>query len=174
MNTPNNRRRKETLDKIEKAFIELIQNRDLDQISITELCKKAGVNRTTFYANYDGIHSIADSIRTKLEENMNTIYHDEITKGYNSNDFLKLFKDIKDNQIFYRTYFKLGYDNQYRIFKYDRALASLFFKDKYVEYHMEFFKAGISRMIKIWLDNGCRESPEEMAEILRSEYQGRV
>ena len=38
---------------------------------------------------------------------------------------------------------------------------------------MEFFKSGITRIIKLWLQTGCRESPEDMYEIIKSEYQGR-
>ena len=39
---------------------------------------------------------------------------------------------------------------------------------------MEFFKAGITQIIKLWLQNDCKESPEEIFEIIKSEYQGRV
>ena len=102
------------------------------------------------------------------------LYRDEIKNGYNSNDFLKLFRHIKDNQILYRTYFKLGYDNQYRIFVYDTNLAARHFGNKFIKYHMEFFRAGLTRIIKMWLEDGCRESPEDMMEIIRSEYNGRV
>ncbi len=38
---------------------------------------------------------------------------------------------------------------------------------------MEFFKAGITQIIKLWLKNGCQESPEDMFEIIKSEYYGR-
>ena len=38
---------------------------------------------------------------------------------------------------------------------------------------MEFFKAGITQIIKLWLKNGCTESPEDMFEIIKSEYHGR-
>jgi hypothetical protein len=38
---------------------------------------------------------------------------------------------------------------------------------------MEFFKAGITQIIKIWLKSGCQESPEDMFEIIKSEYHGR-
>lgn len=44
-------------------------------------------------------------------------------------------------------------------------------KTCFVEYHIEFFKSGITKIIKLWLKNGCRESPEDMVEILESEYQ---
>ena len=38
---------------------------------------------------------------------------------------------------------------------------------------MEFFKSGLTKIIKMWLENGCQETPEEMFEIIKSEYRGR-
>ena len=105
---------------------------------------------------------------------MSDLYREEVTQGFNSNDYLKLFRHIKDNQIFYKTYFKLGYDNNYKIFRYDTALAHKHFQNKFIEYHMEFFKAGITQIIKIWLKGGCKESPEDMFEIIKSEYSRRT
>ena len=35
---------------------------------------------------------------------------------------------------------------------------------------MEFFKSGLTKIIKLWLQNGCKETPEEMFEIVKSEY----
>lgn len=174
MNTANNKRRRETLEVIKKAFVELIQNQDLDQISISQLCKKAGINRTTFYACHDNLHDIADSIRRELEDNMITMYQEEIESRQSRSDYLRLFRHIKDNQIFYRTYFKLGYDSQLKGFGYNTKAAEEYFDNKFIEYHMEFFRAGITRIIRMWLENGCKESPDDMMEILRSEYKGRL
>ena len=173
MNTPNNRRRKESIERIERVFIELLQSRELEEISVSDICKRAGLNRTTFYANYTDIYGLADSIRDKLEGELSELYRDEIEGGVNTNDYLKLFRHIRDNQIFYKTYFKLGYDNNYRIFMYDRELAERDFQNRFIEYHMEFFKSGITSIIKMWLKNGCAETPEEMFEIVKSEYRGR-
>lgn len=173
MNTPNNKRKKESMERIEKIFIELLQTKALNEISVSDICKRAGLNRTTFYANYPDIYGLADAIRDKLEVAVSDLYKDEITQGFNSNDYLKLFRHIQENQIFYQTYFKLGYDNKYRIISYDTGLAKMHFQNKHIEYHMEFFKAGITQIIKMWLKNGCKESPEEMFEIIKSEYQGR-
>lgn len=174
MNTPNNKRKKESMERIEKVFVDLLQTKNLAEISVSDICKKAGLNRTTFYANYTDIYGLADSIRDKLENNLTDLYQSEIAQGYNSNDYLKLFRHIKDNPIFYRTYFKLGYDNNYKIFTYDADLAREHFQNNFIEYHMEFFKSGITQIIKMWLKNDCRESPEDMFEIIKSEYQGRI
>lgn len=174
MNTPNNKRKKESIERIEKVFISLLQTNELDEISVSDICKLAGLNRTTFYANYTDIYGLADSIRDKLEHNLSDLYQNEITRGFNSNDYLKLFRHIKDNQIFYKTYFKLGYDDSYKIITYDINLARQHFENRFIEYHMEFFKSGITKIIKLWLQNGCKESPEDMYEIIKSEYQGRA
>ena len=56
---------------------------------------------------------------------------------------------------------------------YDRELARRHFQNRFIEYHMEFFKSGLTKVIKMWLESGCRESPEDMVEILSSEYRGR-
>ena len=150
MNTPNNRRKKESMERIEKVFIELLQTKELSEIRVSDICKRAQLNRTTFYANYPDIHGLADTIRDRLEVAVSDLYKDEITQGFNSNDYLKLFRHIKENQIFYQTYFKLGYDNNYKIITYDINLAREHFQNKFIEYHMEFFKAGITQIIKIW------------------------
>lgn len=174
MNTPNNKRKKESIERIEKVFISLLQTNELNEISVSDICKLAGLNRTTFYANYTDIYGLADSIRDKLEHNLSDLYQNEIIRGFNSNDYLKLFCHIKDNQIFYKTYFKLGYDDSYKIITYDINLARQHFDNRFIEYHMEFFKSGITKIIKMWLQNGCKESPEDMYEIIKSEYQGRA
>lgn len=173
MNTKNNKRKRESMQKIEQVLIEFLQTKELNQISVSDICKKADLNRSTFYANYVDIYELADTIREKLEAEVSELYKDEITEGFNSNNYLVLFQHIKENQIFYRTYFKLGYDEKYKIWRYDYNLAKKHFGDRFIEYHMEFFKSGLNRIIKIWLQNGCKETPEEMFEIIKSEYRGR-
>ena len=173
MNTANNKRRKQSQEKIEKVFVELLQTKELNQISVTDICKITHLNRSTFYANYIDIYDLADKVKEKLESEVQTLYKDETTYKYNSNDFLKLFYHIKDNQLFYKTYFKLGFDNKHSIFRYDTNLSKEFFDDQFIEYHIEFFKNGLNSIIKLWLKNGCKESPEEIDSIIKSEYAHR-
>lgn len=173
MNTSNNARRKDSQDKIEKTFLQLIQTKELSNISVTDICKSASLNRSTFYANYLDIYDLADKVRKKLEDEVCLLYNDEITNQYSSNNFLKLFYHIKENQLFYKTYFKLGFQNNSTVFKYDTNLSKDFYDDKFIDYHIEFFKNGLNSVIKLWLKNGCTESPEEINSIIQSEYLSR-
>ena len=174
MNTKNNKRRRESVAKIEKTFVELLQTKELNQITVSDICKRSELNRSTFYANYIDIYDLADKIREYLESEIQRLYEDELTNQFNSNDYLKLFRHIKDNKLFYKTYFKLGYDNNYKIIFYDTEQAEKYFDNKYIEYHIEFFRCGLNAVVKKWLENDCFETPEEMVEIVQSEYQGRI
>lgn len=174
MNTKNNRRRRESVEKIEKVFIELLQTQELNEVTVSDISKKAGINRSTFYANYVDTYELADKVKARLEEDVDCLYQEEIQQGFNSNDYLRLFRHIRDNQLFYKTYFKLGYDNTHKIKGYDTLQAAEHFDNRFIAYHMEFFKSGFNAIVKMWLNNGCAETPEEMDEIIRSEYRGRM
>ena len=171
MNKTNNKRKKESQQKIEEIFIDLIQMKQINEITVTDLCKKAKLNRSTFYANYIDIYDLANKIREKLELEVKEFFKEEMEKQYNSNNFLKLFYHIKSNQKLYKTYFKLDMDKSNSINEYDYNLYKYFYNDKYIDYHTNFFKAGLNAILKMWLDNGCKESPEEINKIIISEYK---
>lgn len=173
MNTENNKRRRESRARIEAAFVKLLQDNDLSKISVTALCKAAQVNRTTFYANYLDIYDLADAVQKRLEQEVFGLFQEEREQGYNSNDFLKLFRHIYENQIFYKTYFKLGLDGKFQITEYDICQAAQFFNNQHIEYHMEFFRHGLNAIIKMWLHNGCKETPEEIYDIVATEYMSK-
>lgn len=173
MNTKNNKRRKASKQKIEKAFMELLQTREVQQITVKEICALAGLNRTTFYANYLDIYDLIDQIGEKMIHDFYALYAEEEKYQYNSNDFLKLFQHIKDNQLFYKTYFKLGLHAHLKITRYDRKLAEKYYQGRHIQYHMEYFRAGITALIRMWLENGCDISPEEFFEIIKDEYKNK-
>ncbi len=168
MNVKNNRRRKASVEKIEKAFIEMLLSRELHKISVTDICKATGLNRSTFYANYLDVYDLANKLREKLEADFNAQFQD---RGEAS--ALKMFRHIYENQLFYTVYFRLGYDTQNQTYVYDTDRAEKDFNGEHLSYHIEFFKNGLNAIIKMWLSGGCRETPEEMAEILKAEYRGR-
>ena len=175
MNIANNKRKKESKNRIKKAFIELLQTNDLDEINITDLVKKAGVNRSTFYVNYIDIYDLADKVKEEMFNNLLELYKEESIKKQHSYDYLKLFTHIKENQIYYKTMFKLNFDfmNYYNNHLEENDMIKYYGSTKNMDYHIEFFKAGMSAIIKKWLSNNCKESPENMIEIINSEYKGK-
>lgn len=171
MNTKNNKRRRESVEKIEKAFIDLLQEQELKEITVSDICKKTELNRSTFYSNFLDIYDLADKLRDKLENDFAQVFPDP--HGEEKGGALKMFTHIYENQLFYKTYFKLQYDEKHQILIYDTKRAQNDFNNKYIKYHIEFFRNGINAIIKMWLNSGCQETPQEMDEILRQEYKGR-
>jgi len=168
MNIKNNKRKRESIEKIEKAFINMLQHKEINQISVTDICKETGLNRSTFYANYIDIYDLADKLREKLEKDFAEQFGENAVR-----EAVTMFRHVYENQLFYKTYFKLGYDEKHQVYIYDTQRAEQDFGGKHIKYHIEFFRNGINSIIKMWLNDGCRETPEEMAEILKSEYRGR-
>ncbi len=173
MNTKNNKRRKATRERIETAFINELQTKDISKISVSDICKTTGFNRSTFYANYEDVYFLANEIRIKLEHQVKDIYEFDIANNFKEDTFLRLFYHIKNNQPIYKTYFKLGYDTNHQLDLSVFSEANRYIFKTDMSYHLEFFKAGLNSMIKIWLQNGCDKTPEEMNEILKEEYSGR-
>ena len=174
MNTKNNRRRRESIERIKKVFIELLQTKELHEITVSDICKRCELNRSTFYANYADIYELADKVREELEKEVNLLYEAERTQSFNSNDYLRLFRHIKEYLIYDLSPIELFDDNQFKLRYYDTHQAKKDFDNQYIEYHIEFFRSGFNAIVKKWLAGGCKETPEEMDEIIRSEYQGRV
>ena len=77
MNTKNNKRKRESQRKIETAFIELLQEKELNQISVIAICKKANLNRSTFYSSYLDIYDLVSKIGENLINDLHELYADD-------------------------------------------------------------------------------------------------
>ena len=172
MNVKNNKRRRESQEKLERAFIELLQTNEVKDITVSDLIKATGLNRSTFYANYVDIFDLAGRTKERLEREFSDLFADYDYFSERSGA-LKMFRHIKENQLFYHTYFRLCYDEKHLISICDPKRAELEHVTENLKYHIEFFRNGLNAIIKLWLAGGCKESPEEMAEVLKQEYRGR-
>jgi len=172
MNTLNNKKRKKSQEQIEKIFLQLIQRKNIDEISVSTICEMAKLNRSTFYANYIDIYDLAEKIRKNMEIEFAQIQLSNNAKQ-NYDGYLNMFRYIKDNQIFFKTYFKLESISMNMPTEYRIELAEKYYNNKFIDYHIEFFRAGLNAVIKKWLNNGCSETPEEINEIIISEYKNK-
>lgn len=174
-NTINNKRKQASKERMFKALFELIQAKRLADISVSELCNLACVNRTTFYSHYDNISQLAKDARQSILSEFARQFegnHD----GYTPDNLLTMFRHFYHNQIIYRTYFQLNpsYDEMLDMYNKDQAAQHYPGQnDKMMRYHAEFFAAGMTAIIRRWLFSGCKEPPEEMAKVVTTEYGGR-
>ena len=172
MNVSNNKRRKDSQEKIERVFVQLIQRKNIDEISVSTICEKADLNRSTFYANYLDIYDLVEKVKEKMADDFAKFQISQNSKQ-DFNGYLNLFKYIKENQIFFKTYFKLESISLTPVNQYHIDLATKYYNNEYIDYHIEFFRAGLNAIIQKWLNNNCRETPEEMVKIITSEYKNK-
>ena len=107
-NESKDRRYKRTKYVIRRAFEELISEKDVNDITITEIVSVANINRKTFYAHYDGIYKLIEEIENTTPsfknsaKDFNRMYLDIVDslnqKEVNYNEYEPFFKYI--NQIF--------------------------------------------------------------------------
>ena len=172
MNTKNNKRKQASAERIKRAFLDELRKKELQQIKVSDICKAADINRSTFYSAYNDIYDLAEKIHTGLENEVNTVLETETDWSKSKERFLKLLEHIKENRELYFFYFKLGYDSR-KLKLYDiRDIGNI--DGDALEYHVEFFKSGFNGIVKMWLENECREAPQQICDVLLYEYQGRI
>ncbi len=66
MNKKEDVRIVKTRDRLAKALFQMASRKKLRSISISELCKKAEVNRNTFYSHYESVEALIDEIESNF------------------------------------------------------------------------------------------------------------
>ncbi|WP_066043211.1 TetR/AcrR family transcriptional regulator [Herbiconiux solani] len=121
-----------THEALTTALFDLLREHDLTEISISELCRTAGVHRTTFYGHYADIFAFAaDSFARQLDElaavaetagsmddesveTINAVYAASITRE---------LEHIRDHRAAYRMMFGTRVDAGFRRELFQRTLV---------------------------------------------------
>lgn len=51
---------------LKDALLRILENKNIDKVNITELCKEAGINRATFYTHYETPNDILSEIECDI------------------------------------------------------------------------------------------------------------
>ena len=62
MNTKGNQRAVETENRIKYVFLNLLKEKDISRISVSEICKRAEIHRTTFYVHYKDVADLMEHL----------------------------------------------------------------------------------------------------------------
>lgn len=70
-NTPSSDRRvRRTRTALARALIELVEERDLSRISVSDVAERAEVSRTAFYDHYRNVHELAEDACTAMIDSL--------------------------------------------------------------------------------------------------------
>lgn len=157
----------------------MILTNKYEDISISQICKKAEINRSTFYAHYDDINDLIIKIESKFANSMAVIFNFGLRQTHEA--FVEMFSFIEKNKFFYKAFLNIPYTTFAETSAKIQILTTI--KDKAntinatdieLAYRASFFGAGIKEICKLWLERDCQESPEDMAKLLLKEYTNRA
>ena len=82
-----------TAQLMKESLLLLLEKKDIEFITVKEICEKAGVNRSTFYLHYDSIDDLFEEVIDML--------NNEFRNSFEINDIRNIFKDgTKDELMF--------------------------------------------------------------------------
>ncbi len=153
----NDKRSKDSAEKIYQSLRHILFNKKLEDITITDIQKESGISRSTFYRCFD---NIIDVLEMKLFYFVDKYF----LESQNSNNKLLFFYKYWDKHS--GLIYLLSTQNE-SILKsvmrkhYEEKLNAL--NEPYFEYLLELKISILSSLLCKWVDRNKKESPEEMA-----------
>ena len=169
-----------TASYMDEALLSLLEKKEYEFITVTEICKKAGVNRSTFYLHYENIDDLLEETVRYVSDKFASSF-DEINNKSNlekqiltSEKFLKPYLSfIKDNKKIY----KLMHDKP-QLFNLEKIAKSLYknifnvalnnyeVKEEEKKYIFSFYTQGVIGVINAWLKGDCRDEIDFIIKII--------
>ena len=171
---------------MDEALISLLKVKDLEYITVKEICEKAGVNRSTFYLHYETIDDLVNEAIGTMNQRFMSYFADTkgIAEELNHTDLSNLvlitrdylepyLRFVSENKDLYRVAFrnpremqanvKYGYIKKYII---EPILKRFGVPDVYWRYYIAYYIDGTMAIIKEWLETDCQDSIEMIAAVI--------
>ena len=172
-----------TAQLMNQALISLLEKKDLEFITITEIAKKAGVNRSTFYLHYENIYELLEETIKNLNEKFINSFKVQEPFKINStqnaflitNDFLVPYLNFcKENKRVLRLVNqkpklfqnKEIYQKMYNYIFYP-AISQFINNENEKTYFLEFFTQGIVAIVHKWIELDCVTDINTMIDIIK-------
>ena len=172
-----------TAQLMNQALIALLEKKDIEFITVTEITKKAGVNRSTFYLHYENIYDLLEETIQNLNEKFISSFNIRVPFKINSpqeaflitNEFLipylnfckenkKILQLINKKPRLFQN--KEVYQKMYSMIFYP-AISQFLNKEDERTYFLEFFTQGLVGIVHKWLELDCVTPIEELIDIIK-------
>ncbi len=174
-----------TAVKMDDALVLLLEHKEFKDISIMDVCEKAGVNRSTFYAHYENLYDLLK----ETQERAVSEFIVSFGASLHAADLSKMTADelvfispqylvpyltfIKKNRRLYEVYNNSG---AFPIGDMDKQLIENVFVPIYakngvtdrriVEYMSRYFISGVTAITMEWVKRGCEDDILFICEVI--------
>ena len=183
------RRVRRTKKLLTQALTQLLQEKQINEITVKELTDLADMNRGTFYLYYKDMFDMLEKIEDGMFEALDAIIslheHDDVSQQTKP-ILLDLFDFIEENQEMCRVLLSPHGDMNF-LHRLNKVVREKCLKawpeirkekgEADFDYHYSFVVFGCAGIIRAWVNRNCSESAEKMAEmaygmILRGSLSG--
>ncbi len=173
------RRTKYTKMVLQNSLFELLKQKSIDKITVTDICHLADINRGTFYYYYTDVFDLLNQIENELYENF-LVYFNQYLESSERNTYLlmiKLFEYLKQEKKIFKVFFSQNGDKDFIKRVYLTAYTSVIEEWKSQKTNLDpqqldkiflFVANGSISLIQNWFDTGLKESPEELASFINN------
>lgn len=167
------RRIKYTKKMIREAFIDSLDEKEINKITVSEICKKADINRATFYRYYIDIYDLLDNIKKDFEKELSdAVMSTEYTVSSFSKDLLLVLDSNRELvKILFSTFsfgnflsdlLSIAYNKCSEKWKKDIPVLT----DEEIEYANLFIFNGALGIVNFWIRNDFKESIDELSHVI--------
>ena len=171
---------------IKQAFAELLNEKDMAKITVTDIVERANISRGTFYAHYLDVYDLYSAILTNIVEAIGEAFDDmgidniildpsaAITFG---------IQFLEKNKNYYKLFLTSSYGEKLimRIIslaeeKFAHEIESIFPDENVTEYicHMYYTLGGVRNILIHWFMNTIDISGEQCAALLSKFYSANM
>ncbi|MBQ7896731.1 MAG: TetR/AcrR family transcriptional regulator [Oscillospiraceae bacterium] len=160
------------------TFLKLSKEKPLDKITVSEICTKAGYNRSTFYQYFNDTNHLLSGIGDDLLLYIKDTVINQVGKAPPERYFIESFIYIHEEK---RDILKLLLGDRANSFssKLKETMIPLFARqmqmpmdDEQTVYKLDFYLSGIISMLSRWVTSEPTMPPEQYALITRQIVEG--
>lgn len=160
---------------IRSSFIELLREKPVAKVSVTELCERAGINRATFYAHYADPSDLLRSIEEEFMSELSRWVGPAISarsSGTLEETLTAIIEYIGENAAVCSVLLSSSGDANFQakvVDAVEQPFLSSFSYDgsrEEAKYYYTFAADGSVGMIKKWLAGGMKIPPKTLAGMI--------
>lgn len=160
-----------TKKKLTNTLLSLLKDKNINDITVLELCKTSNINRTTFYKYYKDIPDLVNKIEESLINELSK-YIPDIKRNYLITYTSKIIEEISTHKEIYTRL--LGTNGDHLFLK---SILSQVYNESILEWQKLLRKAkkedleniynfivdGTIGTIENWINTKCQEEPKNIA-----------
>lgn len=159
---------------LRESLLDILEKKPIGQISISELCEKADVNRNTFYNHYSAPYEVLHEMEDELFDGLRKEIQDlkdlkgillASCRAIEQNKKLSrlIYADVENSRILSKII-----DSFKNVLSQDYSEIAREPERSYARYVFVFGQHGAIYTMKNWVDNGFKQSADDVALFITS------